>query len=259
MAFYDGLLFNGTDLNAIEGVEIDRVGLDSPPDVVLMAGKLSRSDGLKVYRKEYGGRKIPVEGRIMSSSREGYLNIRNQLLKVLNPKEKTLRVIIGNTPLEFTATVESTIFSDTGGGYGRIVINFLLADPFGYDRDARTIINGTLVTTASSTVSLLETIGGSYAAPATFTATVAAITGGTGKYMDLANELGENIRVTRTWVLNDVLVVNMKDKTARVNGALVDYTGTFWSLSPDNTSITYSDNFTTRSVGLVATYKRRYL
>ena len=51
----------------------------------------------------------------------------------------------------------------------------------------------------------------------------------------------------------------MLNKDCLVNGAITDYTGLFWNISPGDTSLIYSDNMTSRSVSLIVTYKRRYL
>jgi predicted phage tail component-like protein len=257
---YNDVLFNSVDLTELNGVKITSVISDNIPQVIINSGKNARQDGAKLFNKEYGAKIVTVEGYIARNSRETYVATRNELLKYLEPLESTLRVPIFNAPIEYTATVQNTIFSDVGGGYGKFSIEFLCSDPFGYDVDSRTIINGTTVTAASSDISLSEAVGGSYKTPPIITVTVTAVSGGTGKYIDLANEAGNNIRVTRDWVADDQLVIDMLNKTLRVNGASLDYTGTFWDLNVDDTLITYSDNFTTsRSVNILATYKRRYL
>jgi hypothetical protein len=259
MAGYDGLLFDSVDLNGLTNIEIDNVGIEAPPEFLLASAKLARTDGLKLFNKEYGGRVIPVRGRIMASGRSGFLATRDILMRYLAPLEATLRVPNGDDPIDFTATVENVMFSDTGGGYGAFTINFLCSDPFGYDAGHRTIINGSLVTAASADIGLLETIGGSVSAPMIITLTIANVTGGTGKYIDVANQGGDSIRITRDWSVGEVIVIDMRQKICQVNGVAVDYTGTFWNLAVGDTEVTYSDNLTTRSVSIMATYKRRRL
>lgn len=259
MSYYTGLLFNTVDLTAITNVKVSRVITETIPEVIIQTGKLVRRDGMKLYNKEYGAKQIVVEGYITSNTRDGFLSTRDTLLRYLEPSEATLRVPIIPQPREWTATVQNTVFSDTGGGYGTFTITFLASDPFGYDRDAVTLLNGTSITAATSSPSLLATIQGSYASPPTITVSLASVTGGTGKYIELTNQAGKSIKITRDWLSSDVLLINAKLKSCKVNGAEVDYTGTFWDLAVGDTSITYTDNFTTRTTSIVMIYKPRRL
>lgn len=254
---YNDVLINGSDITEIPNFKVNNVVIDAPPDFAISSGKLARRDGIKVYNKEAGERNIYIEGYFTAHSRHDYLTARSALLKVLVPAEKVLQVPVFNRPLEFTGTCKTPVFSDVGGGGGKVVITFMCSDPFGYDRDARTIINGATVTSATTDISLLEAVGGDYETPGTFTITVGSVTGGTGKYIDLSNQTGENIRITRNWVTGDVLVLNMKDYSCKVNGATVDYTGGFWNMAVGDLTIGYEDNFTTRSVNVMGIYKRR--
>lgn len=259
MAFYDNTKFNEVDINSLEYIEVDRVNTEALPEVVLSAQKLARQDGSKLYLKEYGARRIVIEGRVMAPDRAGFITARDNLLKYLRGQQKRLEVPVGNSPREATATLENCVFSDVGGGYGRFTATFLCADPFLYDVYRRTIINGSTTTSAAATFELLETAGGSYETPPYIRLVLASAGGGTGKYIELSNQAGEAIRVTRDWITADTLILDMLNKDCLVNGAITDYTGLFWNISPGDTSLIYSDNMTSRSVSLIVTYKRRYL
>lgn len=257
MSYYTNVSFNGTNLTDINDIKITSVIVDRLPDVQLSTGNLSRQDGVKIYNKKYASKKILVEGLITSDSREGYIEARDSLMAYTEPANKTLQVIIDNLPLEYTATVSNAIFKDSTGGYGGFSIEFIATDPFGYDRDAITILDGESVTD-TGVVTLDETIGGSYKTPIDLTLQVISVTDGSG-YIDLSNALGENIRVTRDWAVDDTLVINSKTKTCTVNGLNVDYSGVFFNLGVGDTTISYDDSFTARSVTITATYKRRRL
>lgn len=259
MAYYADVLFDSVDLTEIQNVKINRVITETIPEIIIQSEKLVRRDGMKLYNKEYGAKVIEIEGLITANSRDAFLSTRDTLLRYLEPQEATLQVPIEPQPRQWTSTVQNTIFSDTGGGYGSFTITFVASDPFGYDRDARTILNGATNTTGSADISLIESIQGSYETPATITITIAGVTGGTGKYIQLSNQSGDAIKITRDWISDEVLVLDMKLLTAKVNGALVDYTGTFWNMDVGDTTINYIDNFTTRTVSLMGTYKPRRL
>lgn len=256
---YIDVLFDGTDLTEIEGFSVNSIITDRLPDIQISSGKLARQDGVKIYNKEYGSKKITIEGYITTSSRNAYLLVRDQLIRYTEPRNKVLRVPMDGTPLEYTATVSNLIFSDVGGGFARASIEFICTDPYGYDVNRRTLVNGTTTTSATNTFSYLESIGGVVATPPLITVSVASVTGSTGKYITLTNNAGETITVTRTWANNDVLEIDCLNHTVKVNTVLTNYTGVFWNLNIDDYSMIYADNFTTRTIGMRVSYRRRSL
>lgn len=257
-AYYAGVYFDGVDLTTLQNIYItDLIGLDTEPEAVFSNDKLSRRDGEVLFDKHYGKRKFQMAGVILANSRASYLQARSTLIQNLQSIEATLRVPFDDDSVDFTATLENVIFDNKGGGFGSFSISFICSDPFGYDAQNRVLLDGASTSSLSNSYSLLETIGGTYATPATFTITFTGLTGSTGKYVDIANEAGDNIRVTRDWSNDDVLVINMKDRTVKVNGALKDYTGNFWNFSVGDTTVTYSTNMTTATAHATCIYKRR--
>ncbi|RLA58679.1 MAG: hypothetical protein DRR04_10410 [Gammaproteobacteria bacterium] len=259
MAYYSDVVFDGNDLTAITNIKIIGVALDILPKVVLSRGKLSRQDGAKIYNKEFGGKKIIVTGLITTEDREDYLSARTELLGNLDGVEKTLSVIIGDLPLEYTATLDNVTINDSSGGYGSFTIDFACSGLYGRDRDTRVLVDGGTVSTTPEDITLSETIGGSVKTPPRIVLTVLSVTGGTDAYIRVSNSKAEEIRITRTWAVDDQLILDMETKICTVNGIAHDYAGFFWSLAVGDTEVTYSDSLTTRSIGVQITYKRRYL
>lgn len=259
MSFYSEVKFNNTLFTTIPNFTIYEVDHDTPPEERINIAELARKHGGKLYYRQKAPRRITITGYINTTSRSSYLSSRDALLKLLENEEATLEIPTENDFRTYTATAQSTMFSDKGGGYASVIITFICADPFGYEKNARTIINGTTKTASPSTFSLSEAIGGTYETPPYITLTLIAVSGGTGKYIDLSNPAGDNIRITRNWVADDVLTIDMLNKTCKVNGSSVDFTGTFWDFSIGDNALTYSDNFTTsRKVGVIMTYRKRY-
>lgn len=260
MAYYSDVIFDNVDLTEIEYFKIVRTITDPIPEILLQNEKIARRDGSKLYHKEFGAKVITIEGQIQANSRKNYILTRDTLLRYLAPQEATLQLPVqDDNPREWTATVRNVIFSDVGGGYAAVSIEFICSDPFGYDRDTRVLLNGATTTVASHDFSLLETVGGSGNAVPYIVVTLAAATGGSGKYIELANQRGDAIRVTNTFASDSQLIVDMKNRTVTLDASTVDYTGTFWELEPGDMTLNYSDNLTTRTASILMTYKRRYL
>lgn len=260
MAYYSDVVFDENDLSAITGFNITHVTIDAPPTINIDSAKLARQPGMKLFNKEYGGRRIDIRGVITRNSRADYLTTRSEILRKTEKIEKVLEVPVDFRPLDFHGvTLENAIFEDASGGYGAVTLTFTCSDPFAYDRYSTVLVNETSVTSDVATVSYSESIGGDYRTPPYIRLTISALTGGSDKYIKLTNQAGEYIQVTRTWADDDVLVIDAQNHTVQVNGLDVDYSGTFWPLHLDETEVSYEDSLTTRSATLYMHYKRRSL
>lgn len=258
MAFWDTTIYNGTDLNAIEHFSIDSVDVATPPEELLTQSNIARKDGAVLYNRRKGLRKVTLTGHTAAPDYETMHAVRSTLLRIFEQTEKLLQVPIGNDTWELTCTLEDMIVSDKGGGYSAVTITMTCSDPFAYDRDARTIVDGTTTTTASKTFELSESVGGVYNTPPIITLTFSDITDTDTKYFILTNSASASIIVTRVFSSGDVVQVDMKNRTVKANGIVVDYTGNFWELAYGDTSFDYEDNLTARTVGCKVTYKRRW-
>lgn len=258
MSYYQNLTFDGVDITSIENLAVTNVINDAMPDINISQGKLVRTDGVKLFNKEYGSRKVVVEGIITGSSRDTYFTARKALIKAVQPLEKKL-VLPLDTPLEYTATSTNTLFSDTGGGFAKFSIEFVCSDPYGIEIENRVLLNGATSTIAVKEFDFLELVQSMVETPVFIRLSVISVTGGSSGYIELKNEAGSSIRITRNWANDDVLTVDTKLQEVRVNGIAVDYTGELWKLQIDESNMTYVDNFTTRNVSLIVTYRNRVL
>lgn len=254
------IFFNSINLANLEGVKIDKIDTHAIPTKVTSVSKLARADGAKMVNSDYGPKNIIIEGHIVSSSRDAMQTIRDTLLRYLQPQEATLRFIQSGAERNYTATLENVIFSNVGGGYAEFTINFVCADPFGYNSISIVGLNSSSNTSENSLKTLGAPILGGYKAEPTLSVEVSAVSGGAGKYIKLSNPAsGKAIYITRTWAANDSLVVNCRNKTVTVEGVAVDYTGTFPTWEIGDSQLRYEDTFTTRTVLISFSYTPRYI
>ena len=257
---YNDLVFNEVNITEIIGFNVSSVAMDSTPEILISKGKLVRADGVKIFNKEYGKRRINVTGYITASDRAGYYNVRSLLLRYLEPIEKQLRVFDGQKHREFTATVENTIISDAGGGFANVDIEFTCSDPYGYDVNNTVLLDASNYTDADEDLTFVEAVGGNFHAPFEVTITVQGITGGSEQaYIKLTSQSGTYIRIDRTWADDDVITIDTKLKECKVNGLFTDYTGNFFDLQPDQTYINISTDLTTHDSYVTLQYKQRTL
>lgn len=253
------ITFNSVDLTSLTNTYFNRIDHHSRPKRNMTVAKLARYDGNQLIHQEYAEKEIIIEGFISAADRATYETNRDTLLLNLQAQEATLRISQAGANRDYTATTSDIIFSETDGGLGFFSIKFLCNAPFGQDATATTDLNATS-NTAATLSPTFTAIGGSYKAQPTFTLTLSAVTGATSKYIKLTNPTtGQYIQITRTWANSDVLVVNVAARTVTVNGTAVDYTGVFPEFDTTDTTLQYDDNFTTRTVLITMTHKKRYL
>lgn len=253
------ILFNTVDLTGLTNCNFTRIDHHARPVRNITAAKIARYDGNQLIHQEYADKQIIVEGFIAAADRATYEANRDTLLTNLQAQEATLRFSQSGANRDYTCTVADIIFSDTDGGVGFFSIKFECSFPFGQDATATTDLNAS-ANSAASVSPTFTAIGGSYKAQPTFTIGVTAVTGGTAKYIKLTNPTtGQYIQITRTWANADSLVVNVAARTVTANGVAVDYTGVFPEFDTTDTTLQYDDNFTTRTVAITMTHKKRWL
>lgn len=261
MASWADVLFNSQDLTELAGVKIHSIDHHKRPKRNTDYKKLARVHGRKLVNTEYAERIIEIGGMITAADRATYETRRDTLLRYLEPVEATLRIPQSSGNRDYIATVEDINYPELpSGGLAFFVVKFVCADPpFGMDTSNTTPISGHTFTTFTSTVNFPE-IGGSVPARPIITVTLSAVTGPTSKFIKLTNPgSAKFIKVTRTWAASDILIVDNDAQTVKVNGAAVDFTGGFIDFEPDDTQLTYEDDFTTRTVTIGIVYKKRWL
>lgn len=252
-------IFNGTDLSGLTNVLIDNVEVE-PIKRLIDKYKLARADGQIITNAEYGGKDIIVTGQIVATDKATMQNNRNTLISNLSALNANLDIDVYDTLQRFTATVEDITFSDTFGGFCRFTIKFACRDAFGIDRNLQFLLNTTGETTTPNTENL-SAIGGNYHAAPIIEVYINALSGGTSKYIQLTNPAtGKSIKITRTWAVGELLVINPEDGTVKVNNVEVDFLGGFltWATGTGG-QLKYEDTLTTRTVEIRVKYHKRYL
>lgn len=75
----------------------------------------------------------------------------------------------------------------------------------------------------------------------------------------------QSVTISRTWAVDDYVEVDSKNKTVKVNGQRVDFTGMIPEWQPKsiagtgNSKITIADGLTTRKWRVRVTYQRRWV
>lgn len=260
MAGWTGVIFSGVDLSTLPGVEIIKIDHHKRPVRTNNRQKLARQDGKKLIRSDYDERIIAVQAVLRGTSRANYEQNRDNLFLYLEPQEATLRVPQSGGNRDYTCTVDNIDYTDDPvGGFSVVLMQFVASNPpFGKDTSNTTGSNSRF--TGASKTETFVAIGGTVEALPVITVTLHSGTGLTSKYIEIENPAtAKAIRITRTWVAGDILIIDCENKTVKVNGTTVDFTGVFPTWRPSDTQLAYEDNLTTRDVTVNMVYKKRWL
>jgi predicted phage tail component-like protein len=249
--------FGGNNLNSIIGVEIFNHNFNDLPTRDIKITKIARRDKSIITSSEYSSKQITVDLDISTGSRADTEGVIKTLKGVLQPQNAILLVTQDGDNTEYVATMNE--FNIEWIGVKAVIrIVFIASDPVGRSVITQTLLDDD-ITTATKDLSVM--VAGSAMAYPTFVATIDAVTGGTtNKSITIKNGLtNQGITVTRDWVSGDILSVNSDDLIVKVNNLIVDFTGIFPSFPVGSQQASYVDDFTTRDVHLVATYKPRVI
>lgn len=253
------VLFNGNNLQSVDGVSVLSVNPYKPARRKVYYGDIARSDKSKVYSAFYVEKEVEVKLAISRATRGLTESALDNLLQILQGREKTLIMLQSGGQRTYTVTLADTVVREDGGAYMEVVLIFKTSDHFGYDSALSLLLQVSNFTSPNKTDQI--SVGGSapWQVPI-ITITFSTIAGGTSKTVIVGNDgTGQTITVTRTWASGDVLEIDSLNQTVKVNGIDVAFSGAFPEWAPGTGYVTYSDDFTSRTFSNTMRYYRRWV
>lgn len=250
--------FNGISLNSISGLTVLKIDPYRIPKRTLSTYSIARTHKSKTNSAFYTDKNILVKVGISRATRNLLEVSLESLINILHDLEADLIVPQGNALRRYTCTLADTVFAQDGGSYVEIDLIFACSDRFGYDIAQTLLKQVTGFTSGQSTNSF--TVEGSAPTQAPkITLTYSALTGGTSKEVVIGNgSTGQAITISRTWASGDVIVIDCLNRTVKVNGTDVSFTGAFPDFATGIGYLTYADQFTARTFNMTVNYYKRY-
>jgi phage-related protein len=260
------LTYNSNDLQTFN--PITRVGINtnvidhtSIPDKIAELYAHADSNSSSIPSINYPSKKVTIGGTIHGST-QADLDSRIDTFKgYFNGKNKNLDIAYGSSTRRYIATANAiSVVRQQKALFATFTIQFLCTNPFGLDIST-TALWAAKTGFTSATFTETPTVGGTapYQLPI-FTITLNSFTGA-GDYVQISNN--DNNQEILLYGLGltagDVIVIDCEQRKVTVDGAEVDYYGTFLELEPGAANITYTDGFTTRNVDVSAVYTKRWL
>lgn len=241
--------FNGTAFDSVPGVSVLMIDAYKPGKRKLNLGNIAQQSRSRVSMALMDAKPITVRLGINRATRDLCEVSLDAIMAIVQPKEKYLVIEQSGTTRQYKCTFTTPVVNYGGGSYMEVDLLFECSDKYGVSTASTLLAAFSGYNSSYRTDNV--TIGGSLLdQPIVYTLTIGAVTGGTSATVNIGNdETGQEIHVTRTWVPGDVLVVDVDAESVTVNGVEVDFTGALPTFVPGTPRyITYSDNFTTRTV-----------
>jgi phage-related protein len=225
----------------------------------MSAYPIAHANKSEVAFVSYPNRKIVVKGKLIAGGIAAMDALEDAFAGYFNGIKKNLDIGFNGGTRRFIATANAVEVNRPGGlHFGDFAVEFFCSNPFGLDTSTTTALNVTSRTAASYT-DAYTFLGTAPIQLPVFTYTLSAVTGGSNASVIIGNlGNGQQITVTRTWTAGEVLVIDCVNRTVKVNGNPVEYSGAFPEFAPGAQSFSYSDTFTTRQFNLNIVYTKMY-
>ncbi len=221
--------------------------------------KLSETDGSIIVKSTYESKIFTLNGYMQAADIPTLDALIDTFKAALNLEAQPMNIDYAGSTRSYIATADNIVISrPTGMNSCTFSVEFTCASPAGMDTTTSTLLSATSISSSSALPSI--TVAGSYKAQPLIVLTLTAVTGATGGTITIQNGLTlRGISVTRTWSAGDVLEIDCANHVLYVNNSIVPFSGQFPSWDVGSSTISYVDNFTTRSASITATYTRRFL
>lgn len=201
----------------------------SAPNLDLASRAFPRADGMYAETYNYRQNRIKLQGTLQSTSRTALEALMDSMRKALGATGgKILRISFAGQARYFDNCWPTNIEGIFDGrdhyhiDWCPFSIEFTSLHPYGRDLD-RTILDAPYAITSSPTNFILANAG---TAPTEPVITLSVVTAGTLSAVNLENqENGDSITVTRAFSDGDTLEIDSENKTVKVNGVAVEYSG----------------------------------
>lgn len=246
------LYFNSNNIGAVTGVELYNYDGNRLPTRDIKINKIARRDLSVITSSEYVSKEIPVYLDVCSGTRADTEATVSQVKALVQTQNGELIVEQGGLFITYTATMNEFNI-EWNGNKAYVEIIFIASDPIGKAESA-TLFSGTAITTSTWASNI--TVGGNTTAYPVTTLLLNSGTGLTNKQIVVHNaKTNQGIRVQRTWLVNDLLVVDSEKMEVTVNGIPVNFTGMFPQFATGSQQVKVFDTLTTRNYNVTGTYQ----
>lgn len=254
-------LFNNWNFNNVPGLQVYRLDPPGMAQRTLNIFPIARTNRRKLSSGFYDKNIFNVSIYITRPTRELLDQAIDTLMANIQADEGALVVPMSGGVRQYTATFAGPPKINAGpdGGFIDLTLQFECSESFGYDTNYTLIRQATGLTAAS--LSTAYTQGGSAREQGPYVEVqyTAAPTGATNGSVTIGNGTQSVVITRAAWAQYDLIQVDFRAKTVKVNGSDVDFTGALWENGLGLQVITYADTFSTRTYRTLQYVYNRYV
>lgn len=243
------------NIDSIEYLNIRRVDILGIPATDLKKASSSITDGGVATNLYYREKPIILECDIKAPDHDTLNDTHRTLMEKIQGANRTIKTAVDGDNVVYTATFINESIRKLEGGFLQVNLTFEAQDPIGVTEGYFTTQDFS-ITTATNTTNL--TVGGNYYAKPVITVHISAISTSNPSTIQIGSDSG-TLSISRDWTVGDVLVIDSENGTVKVNDIEVLFSGNTPELNIGSNSVSYEDDFTSRTVNLTVRYKKRYL
>lgn len=260
------VLFNTRDIESlVSGLTVLQTNTMLPATKTLSSAVLAYMNKTKVTQGFFTDRRVIVSCLIEQTTQTALENAFDTLWAIISGIEGTLVVTEGGVQRQYTATWGDFALKSVGKAWASFDLVFVCSDTYGYDTSATTLIDQSGITTQPNTLTMSDVLGSAEWQVPIIELFISALTGGTNATVTVANPAtAQTITITRNWTAADHVEIDCQNRTVKVNGTLVAFTGAFPEYNPlalttaGQSKITVTDTLTTRTLRVLVTYYKRW-
>lgn len=259
------VLFNTNNLESlVSGLQVTSIPVMTPPKKTIANNILALMNKTKTTQNFFTERKIPITCNIKKNTRAELDLALDSLWPLINAVEGTLTLVEGNRQRQYTATWSDFNMKRVSGGFMEFDLVFVTSDMYGYDPTYTLLTDQSGFVNSPVNITMGDIDGSADWQVPIITLYLSALTAGSGT-VTLGNPAtGQTVSINRTWAAGDQVEIDSQNKTVKVNGVLVDFTGAIPEWQPKilvgtgQSKLQYTDTFSTRTLRVRAIYYKRY-
>lgn len=239
VSLQDDIVFNGFSLQNANIVTNKR-NIEDLPSIDFNTFKIPNENGEGIVSRYYRAKTIKIRGSLRT-------NTSAELEALIDTMKKALRKVSGNLDIKINGKIRRYIATLVRGNsiFNREKYNitflpfeltFECVDPFGKEIDSE--VNELFSQNSQTITQEVEHLGNVEAKPS-INVYIQSQSNLTSLIIENLTT-SERMAINRAFADNDVIQINSEDKTVKVNGVLVDYSGVFLKLEPDTNSIQFA-------------------
>lgn len=251
--------FDGNDLQT-DSILTASIEHESLPAKSVASFSFAHANRSAIPFVNYPSRAIRISGKIIGSSISDLDTKLDTFRGYFNNKDANLDIDYTGSTRRYIATLTGLDIDRPGGlKFANFDAVFTATQPFGQNVTATTAWSDTGVTTATDSQAHSFLGSAPYQLPIV-TITINSVTGGDGfiSFTNDANDQGILI-IGQTFVADDEIEIDCVERTVKLNGNEIDYSGSFPEFPPGSQTMNYADGFTARNFDIDVSYNALFL